>query len=51
MEQSASNGSPICEARNVSVAFGADGALLVLKDVTLAVKSGEVIALLGPSGC
>ncbi len=41
---------PICEARNVSVSFGADERL-VLEDVSLAVNSGEVIAILGPSGC
>jgi NitT/TauT family transport system ATP-binding protein len=43
--------SPICEAKNVSVAFGADGGKLVLDDVTLAVNAGEVVAILGPSGC
>src|SRR5215469_3473005 len=42
--------SPICEARNVSVAFG-DPPRTVLANVTLAAKSGEVLALLGPSGC
>src|SRR5215472_8349375 len=46
-----SNGSAICEARKVTVAFGADNAKLVLENVTLAVKSGEVVAILGPSGC
>jgi NitT/TauT family transport system ATP-binding protein len=43
--------SPICEARNVTVAFGAGDSKVVLDNVTLAVKSGEVIAILGPSGC
>ena len=43
--------SPICEARNVSVAFDPAGERLVLKDVSLAINSGEVVALLGPSGC
>src|SRR6266404_4033845 len=43
--------SPICEAREVSVAFDAAGERLVLKDVSLAIKAGEVVAILGPSGC
>jgi len=42
--------SPICEARNVSVAFG-DPPRTVLANVTLAAQEGEVLALLGPSGC
>jgi len=46
----ADNSNSICEARNVSVAFG-DEDRPVLKDVSLAVREGEVIALLGPSGC
>jgi NitT/TauT family transport system ATP-binding protein len=46
----ATNGA-ICEARNVSVAFGPGEGRVVLKDVTLAVNEGEVIAMLGPSGC
>jgi NitT/TauT family transport system ATP-binding protein len=45
------DGSPICEARNLSVAFGSDGGKLVLENVSLAVNPGEVIAILGPSGC
>ena len=47
----ASDSSPICEARNVSVSFDPTGDRLVLKDVTLAINSGEVVAILGPSGC
>jgi NitT/TauT family transport system ATP-binding protein len=43
--------SPICEARNVSVAFDAAAERLVLKEVSLAINPGEVVALLGPSGC
>src|SRR5882724_2084448 len=43
--------APICEARNVSVSFGADSGKLVLDSVSLSVCSGEVVALLGPSGC
>lgn len=42
----------ISEARNVSKSFGEDGRMrLVLRDVSLAVRSGEVAAVLGPSGC
>src|ERR1700683_2976117 len=47
------NGSPIAEAVDVSMEFGdQDGAkhLVVLDKVSLAVKSGEVLAILGPSG-
>lgn len=47
----ASDTSPICEARNVTVSFDPSGDRLVLKDVTLAINSGEVVAILGPSGC
>ena len=58
-----SNGQPIAEAKHISVRFGngqanasSDGQdapadRLVLEDVSLAVKSGEVLAILGPSGC
>ncbi len=41
----------ICEARGVTVAFGADGSKLVLDRVSLAINPGEVVAILGPSGC
>jgi NitT/TauT family transport system ATP-binding protein len=47
------NGSPISEAIDVSMLFGESGdtnRLLVLDRVCLAVKSGEVLAILGPSG-
>jgi NitT/TauT family transport system ATP-binding protein len=47
----ATNGSAICEARKVTVAFGPDDSKVVLQDVSLAVNSGEVVAILGPSGC
>ena len=48
----ADNGSSIAEVIDVSVSFQTESSnLQVLKDVSLAVKSGEVLALLGPSGC
>lgn len=49
--QNTSSESPICEARNVTVAFGSGEAGVAIKDITLAVKPGEVVAFLGPSGC
>ncbi len=44
---------PIAEVRHVSKTFPTDGtrALSVLRDVNLAVNSGEVVGVLGPSGC
>jgi NitT/TauT family transport system ATP-binding protein len=49
------NGSPICEAKDVSVAFGGEGGAgegrTVLENVSLSVCPGEVVAILGPSGC
>jgi NitT/TauT family transport system ATP-binding protein len=47
----ASDASPICEARGVTVTFGADASKVVLENVSLQVKAGEVVAILGPSGC
>jgi NitT/TauT family transport system ATP-binding protein len=49
----AANTEPaIAEVRNVSVSYGQDGTTRnVLENVTLGVKSGEVLAILGPSGC
>jgi NitT/TauT family transport system ATP-binding protein len=47
------NGSPIIEAIDVSMEYSnPDGSnhLLVLDKVSLAVKTGEVLAILGPSG-
>ena len=43
--------SPITEARRVSLAFDDAREKWVLRDVSLAIRSGEVVALLGPSGC
>ena len=45
------NGTPICEARDLTVSFGSDASKLVLDRVSLAVCEGEVVAILGPSGC
>jgi NitT/TauT family transport system ATP-binding protein len=48
------NGSTISEAIDVSVSYGREGEgndLLVLDKVSLAIKPGEVLAILGPSGC
>jgi NitT/TauT family transport system ATP-binding protein len=49
------NGSPICEAKDVSVVFGGEGGAgdgrTVLESVSLSVCPGEVVAILGPSGC
>jgi NitT/TauT family transport system ATP-binding protein len=47
------NGSPIAEVVNVSMAFGdpnGTNRLVVLEKITLAVRPGEVLAILGPSG-
>jgi NitT/TauT family transport system ATP-binding protein len=45
------NGAPIAEVIDVSMAFGEGAARLqVLEKVSLAVKTGEVLAILGPSG-
>lgn len=47
------NGSPITEAIDVTKIFGEQGdptRLVVLEKISLAVKSGEVLAILGPSG-
>jgi NitT/TauT family transport system ATP-binding protein len=44
------NGTPICEAKNVSVAYDAAKARFAIKDVSLAINAGEVVAILGPSG-
>jgi NitT/TauT family transport system ATP-binding protein len=48
------NGSTISQVIDVSVSFGEQGTanrLLVLDKVSLAVRPGEVLAMLGPSGC
>ncbi|HUE37964.1 MAG TPA: nitrate/sulfonate/bicarbonate ABC transporter ATP-binding protein [Candidatus Binatia bacterium] len=44
--------APIAEARGVCKAFEREGReLVVLRDVDLAIRPGEVVAVLGPSGC
>ncbi len=45
------NGTPICEAKGVTVRFGGPDARPAIENVSLAVNAGEVVALLGPSGC
>src|SRR4030095_14477048 len=47
------DGPPICEARDVSVsvAEGDGRPAVVIDGVSLAVRQGEVVAVLGPSGC
>ncbi len=45
------NEVPICEAKDVSVAYDAAGIRYAIKDVSLAIHVGEVVAILGPSGC
>jgi NitT/TauT family transport system ATP-binding protein len=43
---------PIAEVRNISVRYPTDtGERTILEDVSLAVRPGEVLAILGPSGC
>ena len=44
------NSTPICEARDVSVAFGVENRL-ALEKVSLSINQNEVVAILGPSGC
>lgn len=43
----------LCELRNVSHQFPLPNGqpLLVLRDISLAIKADEIVALLGPSGC
>jgi NitT/TauT family transport system ATP-binding protein len=48
------NGNTISEAIDVTVSYGQEETntkLLVLDKVSLAIKPGEVLAILGPSGC
>jgi NitT/TauT family transport system ATP-binding protein len=54
MENGSNNGATISEAIDVTVEFGNEetaSKLLVLDKVSLAIKPGEVLAILGPSGC
>jgi NitT/TauT family transport system ATP-binding protein len=45
--------SPIAEVRNATVSYAQDGGAVrtVLQNVSLGIRSGEVLAILGPSGC
>ena len=36
------------ELKNVSKSFGSN---VVLKDISLQIKTGEIVSILGPSGC
>ena len=47
----ASESTPICEAKNISVSYDAAQERFAIKDVSLTIGSGEVVAILGPSGC
>lgn len=42
---------PICEARDVSVAYDLAQRKLALADASMSVSRGEIVAILGPSGC
>jgi NitT/TauT family transport system ATP-binding protein len=44
---------PIAEVRGATVSYAQDGGAVrtVLENVTLGIRSGEVLAILGPSGC
>ena len=44
-------GHALCQAENISVAYGTDKTKFAIKDVSLAVNPGEIVAILGPSGC
>jgi len=51
-ESSRPTADALVEVRNVSHRFARNGQeLLVLRDVTLAVRPGDVTVILGPSGC
>ena len=43
--------TPICEVKDVSVAYDVAQARFAIKNVSLSIRAGEVVAVLGPSGC
>ena len=47
------NTAPIAEVRNATVSYAQDGGgeRTVLENISLGIRSGEVLAILGPSGC
>jgi NitT/TauT family transport system ATP-binding protein len=47
------NSIPIAEVRGATVSYAQDGGAVrtVLENVSLGIRSGEVLAILGPSGC
>ncbi|MFU8875401.1 ABC transporter ATP-binding protein [Micromonospora sp. SL4-19] len=47
-DAAAGNSGPLLEARNISKAYGPTQAL---RDVSLSVDRGEIVAVTGPSGC
>ena len=43
--------TPICQAENISVSYDVEKTKWAIKDVSFAVREGEIVAILGPSGC
>ena len=47
LSKSASSAAPLFEAKNITVTFGG---LTAVKDISLAVRPGEILGLIGPNG-